>query len=79
MRNRRRRKIAIRKHAIQFLKPSGTYETSLRLDTGETLIIRDSFENLIRELNSPLNTQVFITCHQIIDETDKAEGDNENV
>lgn len=79
MRNRRRRKIAIRKDSIQSLKPSGTYETTLMLNTGETVIIKDSFENLIRELNSTLDKQQFITCNQLINETDKSEGDTENV
>lgn len=80
MRYRRKKKIAIRKDSIQTLKPSGTYETTLIMNTGETVIIKNSFENFIQELNSPLRTtQSFLICTQLIDETAEAEGGEENV
>lgn len=81
MRYRRKRKIAIRKDSIQSFKPSGTYETTLTLNTGETVVIKNSYENLIRELNSPLRVESYISCTQLIEEPSEeeveAEGEGE--
>ena len=79
MRKRRRRKIAIRKNAINIMNPCGSYETALKLETGEIFIIKDSFENLIRELNSPMSVLAFIIRDQIIEEPQEAEEGDKNV
>lgn len=61
------------------MKPSGKYEVTLRLDTGERFIIRESFENLSRKFNVTMNIQGFETFTQIVDDNETEEGEKENV